>query len=106
MTNYIWDSSDYPWDVDPGLDILKLEYDRLKEDERTSDLIGTTPPSYQQTSSEVADLMKQRASKTGVPLHAPNVQNSLKNLSANDTDEVMKRAEQTIQKDRPRIKPS
>lgn len=106
MTNYIWDSSDYPWGDDPGLDILKIEYDKLKEDERTSALIGTTPPSYQQKSSEVVDLMKKRATTTGMPLHTPNLQNSFKNLSANDTDKVMKRAEQSIQKDRPRINPS
>lgn len=90
MTNYIWDSNDYPWDVDPGLDILKLEYDKLKEDEHTSALIGTTPPSYQQTSTELVNLMKTRAKKTAMPIHASNVQNSLKsknstvNLSQNN----------------------
>lgn len=107
MTNYIWDSDDYPWDVDPGLDILKLEYDKLKEDERTSALIGTTPPSYQQTSSEVAGLMKKRAKKTAMPLHVSNVQNSNQSTKSSAANiysvnkSIVNLADKTVQRSTP-----
>lgn len=69
MTNYIWDSNHYPWGDDPGLDILKLEYDKLKKHEQSDLALGINMPTRKQTSNDIVKLMKQRARKTNMPLH-------------------------------------
>jgi len=96
MTNYIWDSNDYPWGEDPGLDILKLEYDKLKEGELSDQAIGINMPTRKQRSSDVAGLMKKRAQKTGVLIQHPNVQNSLNSKNSNVTVSQNKQNETSV----------
>ncbi|MCC3859865.1 D-Ala-D-Ala carboxypeptidase family metallohydrolase [Pseudemcibacter aquimaris] len=74
---YIWDSTDYPWGDDPGLDMLKVEYDKQKKIENRFNSNGIGLTSYHQPSSELAKKMKIRATKTGIPIHLASVQNSL-----------------------------
>lgn len=107
MTNYIWDSDDYPWGDDPGLDILKLEYDKLKTHEQSDLVLGINIPTRKQTSNDIVELMKQRGRKTNMPLHAAKVKNTTKSSStlisshSSINQSTLDKADKSVQKNIP-----